>query len=77
MTDEQGNKTNKQKHKVGIHNVREEAKAKSGDTQGNKTKKQQAQLRLCKLGLGTVLIFYKSFAPTSVYMKRFALVVFA
>ena len=33
---------------------------------------KQAQLRLCKLGLGTVLIFY-----TSVYMKRFALVVFA
>ena len=24
---------------------------------------KQAQLRLCKLGLGTVLIFYKSLAP--------------
>ena len=31
-------------------------------------KHQQAQLRLCKLGPGTVLIFYKSFAPTSIYM---------
>ena len=29
---------------------------------------KQAQLRLCKLGPGTVLIFYKSFAPTSIYM---------
>ena len=29
---------------------------------------KQAQLRLFKLGPGTVLIFYKSFAPTSIYM---------
>ena len=29
---------------------------------------QQAQLRLCKLGPGTVLIFYKSLVPNSIYM---------
>ena len=28
---------------------------------------QQAQLRLCKLGPGTVLILYKSLAPTPIY----------
>ena len=38
---------------------------------------KQAQLRLCKLWSGTVLIFYKSFVPTPIYMLRFALVVFA
>ena len=57
MTGTQGNKTNKQKNKVGMHNVREQTKAKSGDTKCNRTKKQQAQLRLCKLGPGTILIF--------------------
>ena len=31
-------------------------------------RRKQAQLRLCKLGPGTVLIFYKSFAPTPIYM---------
>ena len=30
--------------------------------------KKQAQLRLCKLGPGTVLIVYKSFAPTPIYL---------
>ena len=34
---------------------------------GEKSSKQ-AQLRLCKLGLGTVLIFYKYFAPTPIYL---------
>ena len=29
---------------------------------------KQAQLRLCKLGPGTVLIFYKTLAPTPIYM---------
>ena len=29
---------------------------------------EQAQLKLCKLGLGMVLIFYKSLAPTLLYM---------
>ena len=29
---------------------------------------KQAQQRLCKLGPGTVLIFYKSLAPTPIYM---------
>ena len=38
---------------------------------------KQVQLRLCKLGPSTVLIFYKLFAPILIYMKRFALVVFA
>ena len=28
---------------------------------------EHAQLRLCKLGPGTVLIFYKSLAPTPIY----------
>ena len=32
------------------------------------TEFKQAQLRLCKLGPGTILIFYNSFAPTSIYM---------
>ena len=32
------------------------------------SEQKQAQLRLCKLGPGTVLIFYKSLAPTPIYM---------
>ena len=33
-----------------------------------KQKLKQAQLRLCKLGPGTVLFFYKSLAPIPTYM---------
>ena len=31
-------------------------------------RRKQAQLRLCKLGPGTVLIFYKSLSPTPIYI---------
>ena len=33
----------------------------------HKINSEQAQLRLCKLGPATVLIFYKSLAPTPIY----------
>ena len=34
----------------------------------NTGEQKQGRLRSNKLGQGTVLIFYKSFAPTSIYM---------
>ena len=36
--------------------------------QAERVRMEQAQLRLCKLGPGTVLIFYKSFGPTPICM---------